>query len=55
MDLFNLISALNSAKVKTGMRPRAAHEVPILIVTASCMIEMEDTAVASGYSGHLPL
>ncbi|GJU58478.1 hypothetical protein Tco_1236244 [Tanacetum coccineum] len=35
MDLFNLISALNPAKVKTGTRPRAAHEVPLLNVTAS--------------------
>ncbi|GJZ69764.1 hypothetical protein Tco_0633314 [Tanacetum coccineum] len=26
MDLFNLISALNPAKVKTGTHPRAAHE-----------------------------
>ncbi|GJT96991.1 hypothetical protein Tco_1092509 [Tanacetum coccineum] len=51
MDLFNLISALNSAKVKTRTRPRAAHEVPILTVTASLVIEMEDMAVALGSSG----
>ncbi|GKA89143.1 hypothetical protein Tco_0810955, partial [Tanacetum coccineum] len=51
MDLFNLISAPNPAKVKTGTRPRAAHEVPLLTVTASRVIEMEDTAVASGSSG----
>ncbi|GJY08953.1 hypothetical protein Tco_0377138 [Tanacetum coccineum] len=47
MDLFNLISAPNPTKVKTGTRPRAAHEVPLLTVTASRVIEMEDAAVAS--------
>ncbi|GKB64342.1 hypothetical protein Tco_0920528, partial [Tanacetum coccineum] len=51
MDLFNLISALNPAKVKTGTRPHAAHEVPLLTVTASRVIEMEDTVVALGSSG----
>ncbi|GKA84421.1 hypothetical protein Tco_0806016 [Tanacetum coccineum] len=51
MDLFNLISALNPAKVKTGSRPRAAHEVPLLTVTANRVIDMEDPAVASGSSG----
>ncbi|GJS79196.1 hypothetical protein Tco_0729077 [Tanacetum coccineum] len=51
MDLFNLISAPNPAKVKTETRPRAAHKVPLLTVTASRVIEMEDTAVASGSSG----
>ncbi|GJU49545.1 gypsy type transposase [Tanacetum coccineum] len=56
MDLFNMISALNPAKVKTETRPRAAHEVPLLTVTASRVIDMEDTAVedtavASGSSG----
>ncbi|GJT66835.1 hypothetical protein Tco_1018315 [Tanacetum coccineum] len=40
-----------SRKVKTGTRPRAAHEVPLLTVTASRVIEMKDTAVASGSSG----
>nr|GEY28166.1 hypothetical protein [Tanacetum cinerariifolium] len=35
MDLFNLIHAPNPTKVKTGTRPRAAHEVPLLTVTAS--------------------
>ncbi|GKB71857.1 hypothetical protein Tco_0933269 [Tanacetum coccineum] len=48
MDLFKLISAPNPAKVKTGTRPRAAHEVPLLTVTTSRVIDMEDTAVASG-------
>nr|GEY36558.1 hypothetical protein [Tanacetum cinerariifolium] len=42
MDLFNLIRALNSTKVKTGTRPHAAHKVPLLTVTASRVIEMED-------------
>ncbi|GJZ19441.1 putative reverse transcriptase domain-containing protein [Tanacetum coccineum] len=43
MDLFNLISALNPTKVKTGTRPRAAHEVPLLTATTSRVIDMEDT------------
>nr|GEW09388.1 hypothetical protein [Tanacetum cinerariifolium] len=30
MDLFNLISAPNPSKVKTGLRPRAAHEVLLM-------------------------
>ncbi|GJU82998.1 hypothetical protein Tco_1285363 [Tanacetum coccineum] len=51
MDLFNLISAPNPTKVKTGTRPRAAHEVPLLTATASRVIDMEDTTVASGSSG----
>ncbi|GKF28728.1 hypothetical protein Tco_0095070, partial [Tanacetum coccineum] len=46
MDLFNLISAPNPTKVKTETRPRVAHEVPLLTVTASRMIEMKDAAVA---------
>ncbi|GKF11356.1 hypothetical protein Tco_0049282, partial [Tanacetum coccineum] len=51
MDLFNLISAPNPAKVKTETRPRTALEVLLLTVTASRVIDMEDTAVASGSSG----
>nr|GEU55976.1 putative reverse transcriptase domain-containing protein [Tanacetum cinerariifolium] len=35
MDLFSLIRAPNRTKVKTSTRPRAAHEVPLLTVTAS--------------------
>ncbi|GJU10080.1 hypothetical protein Tco_1132476 [Tanacetum coccineum] len=50
MDLFNLISVSNPAKVKTGTRPRAAHEVPLLIATANRVIDM-DTTEASGSSG----
>nr|GEZ24007.1 ribonuclease H-like domain, reverse transcriptase, RNA-dependent DNA polymerase [Tanacetum cinerariifolium] len=51
MDLFNLISALNPTKVKTRTRPRAAHEVPLLTVTTSRVIDMEDVAVALESSG----
>nr|GEU93755.1 hypothetical protein [Tanacetum cinerariifolium] len=51
MDLFNLIRAPNPTKVKTGSRPRAAHEVPLLTVTANRVIEMEDPAAATDLSG----
>nr|GEV97552.1 transposase (putative), gypsy type [Tanacetum cinerariifolium] len=51
MDLFNLIRALNPTKVKTSTRPRAAHEVPLLTVTTSWVIEMEDPAMATDSSG----
>nr|GEX59026.1 hypothetical protein [Tanacetum cinerariifolium] len=51
MDLFNLISAPNPAKVKTETRPRAAHEVPLLTATANRVIDMEDMTGASGSSG----
>nr|GEV90287.1 histidine kinase CKI1 [Tanacetum cinerariifolium] len=51
MDLFSLIRAPNPAKVKIGTRPRAAHEVPLLTVTASRVIEMEDPAAATDSSG----
>ncbi|GJV48878.1 hypothetical protein Tco_1439090 [Tanacetum coccineum] len=47
MYLFNLISAPNPLKVKTGIRPRAAHEVSLLTVTVSRVIEIEETGVAS--------
>nr|GFB00112.1 hypothetical protein [Tanacetum cinerariifolium] len=53
MDLFNLIRALNPTKVKTGTRPRATHEVSLLTVTASRVIEMEDPA-ATTYSSGVP-
>nr|GEV62601.1 hypothetical protein [Tanacetum cinerariifolium] len=45
MDLFNLISASNPSKVKTGLRPRAAHEVPLLTATMSRVIDMKDPDV----------
>ncbi|GKG33082.1 hypothetical protein Tco_0430592, partial [Tanacetum coccineum] len=51
MDLFNLISAPNLTKVKTGTRPRAAHEVPLLIATATRVIAMEDATGLSSSSG----
>ncbi|GJU32659.1 hypothetical protein Tco_1176248 [Tanacetum coccineum] len=47
MDLFNLISAPNPAVIKTGTRPRAAHEVPLLMVIASRQIDMEEPVMAS--------
>nr|GEV91755.1 hypothetical protein [Tanacetum cinerariifolium] len=46
IDLFNLIRAPNPNKVKTGTHPHAAHEVPLLTITASYVIEMEDPAAA---------
>nr|GEX08042.1 hypothetical protein [Tanacetum cinerariifolium] len=51
MDLFNLISAPNTSKVKTGLRLRAAHEVPLLTATASRVIDMKDPNVATESSG----
>nr|GEV53780.1 transposase (putative), gypsy type [Tanacetum cinerariifolium] len=54
MDLFNFISASNPTRVKTETRPHAAHEVPLLNATASCVIDMKDTIVASGSSGTPP-
>nr|GEX96090.1 hypothetical protein [Tanacetum cinerariifolium] len=51
MDLFNLICAPNPTKVKTGSRPRAAYEVPLLTVTANRVIEIEDPATATNSSG----
>nr|GFA43903.1 reverse transcriptase domain-containing protein [Tanacetum cinerariifolium] len=50
MDLFSLIRAPNPTKVKTGSRLRAAHEVPVLTVTANRVIEMEDPAAATDSS-----
>nr|GEU38736.1 hypothetical protein [Tanacetum cinerariifolium] len=38
-------------KVKTGTRPRAAHEVPLLTVTANRVIEIEDSTAATDSSG----
>nr|GEV51774.1 hypothetical protein [Tanacetum cinerariifolium] len=50
MDLFNLIRAPNPSKVKTGCRPRAPHEVPLLTLTATRVIEMDDPAAAKDSS-----
>nr|GEY65355.1 hypothetical protein [Tanacetum cinerariifolium] len=44
MNLFNLIRAPNLTKVKTGSRPRAPHEVPLLTLTAPRVIEMDEPA-----------
>ncbi|GKE81573.1 hypothetical protein Tco_1551573 [Tanacetum coccineum] len=44
-------TAPNPTNVKTGTRPRAAHKVPLLTVTPSRVIEMEDATVASESSG----
>nr|GEX87881.1 hypothetical protein [Tanacetum cinerariifolium] len=43
--------APNPYKVKTGLRPRAAHEVPLLTATASRVIDMEDLDAAIESSG----
>ncbi|GKE00907.1 hypothetical protein Tco_1388890 [Tanacetum coccineum] len=43
--------APNPTKVRTGTRPCAPHEVPLLTATANCVIAMEDATVASGSSG----
>nr|GEW38981.1 hypothetical protein [Tanacetum cinerariifolium] len=51
MDLFNLISAPNPTKVKTSLRLRAAHEVPLLTATANRVIDMEDPDAATKSSG----
>nr|GEU73016.1 putative transposase (putative), gypsy type [Tanacetum cinerariifolium] len=44
MDLFNLIRTPNPTKLKTGSRPRAPHEVPLLTLTAPRIIEMDEPA-----------
>ncbi|GJS64905.1 hypothetical protein Tco_0679469 [Tanacetum coccineum] len=51
MDLFNLISAPNPAKVKTGTRPRAAHKVPLLTITENRVIDMGEPNAATESSG----
>nr|GEV79060.1 transposase (putative), gypsy type [Tanacetum cinerariifolium] len=51
MDLFNLSRTPNPTKVKTRSRPRAAHEVPLLTMTANRVIEMEDPTAATDSSG----
>nr|GEX96083.1 hypothetical protein [Tanacetum cinerariifolium] len=44
MDLFNLIRAPNPIKVKVESRPRILHEVPLLTLTAPCVIKMDEPA-----------
>nr|GEX80121.1 hypothetical protein [Tanacetum cinerariifolium] len=51
MDLFSLIRAPNPTKVKTRSRSRAPHELPLLSLTASRVIEMDDPAMATDSSG----
>nr|GEV38426.1 transposase (putative), gypsy type [Tanacetum cinerariifolium] len=51
IDLFSLICALNPTKVKTGSRPCAPHEVPLLTLIASRVIEMDEPTVATDSSG----
>ncbi|GJU54403.1 hypothetical protein Tco_1228117 [Tanacetum coccineum] len=51
MDLFNLVCNPNPFVVKTGTRPRTAHEVPLLTATANRVINMEGTPVASESTG----
>nr|GFC97550.1 hypothetical protein [Tanacetum cinerariifolium] len=51
MDLFSLIRAPNPTKVKTGSRPRAPHELPLLNLTVARVIEMNEPAVATDSSG----
>nr|GEY53192.1 hypothetical protein [Tanacetum cinerariifolium] len=53
MDLFSLIRAPNPTKVKTGSRPRAPHELPLLTLTAPRVIEMDEPAAATDSSGVL--
>nr|GEW23710.1 hypothetical protein [Tanacetum cinerariifolium] len=50
MDLFSLFRAPNPTKVKTSTLPRAAYEVPLLTVTASRVIQMEDPAAGTDLS-----
>nr|GEV84690.1 hypothetical protein [Tanacetum cinerariifolium] len=50
-DRGGLIRAPNPTKVKIGTRSRAAHEVPLMTVTASRVIEIEDPAAATDSSG----
>nr|GEY73372.1 transposase (putative), gypsy type [Tanacetum cinerariifolium] len=51
IDLFSLIRAPNPTKVKTGSRPRAPHELPLLTLTAPRVIKMDEPAVAADSSG----
>nr|GFA82234.1 hypothetical protein [Tanacetum cinerariifolium] len=51
MDLFSLIRAPNPTKVKTGSSPRAPHELPLLTLNASRVIEMDEPAATTDSSG----
>nr|GEY09063.1 hypothetical protein [Tanacetum cinerariifolium] len=54
MDLFNLIRAPNPTKVKTGSRPRAPHEVPLLTLTTPRVIEMDEPAATDSSATAAP-
>nr|GFA59974.1 hypothetical protein [Tanacetum cinerariifolium] len=41
------MTARNPSKVKTGLHPRATHEVPFLTAAAGLVIDMEDPDVAT--------
>nr|GFC66989.1 transposase (putative), gypsy type [Tanacetum cinerariifolium] len=51
MDLSSLIRAPNPTKVKTGSRPRAPHQLPLLTLTAPRVIEMDEPAAATDSYG----
>nr|GFD37802.1 hypothetical protein [Tanacetum cinerariifolium] len=51
MDLFSLIRAPNPTKVKTGSRPRAPHELPLLTLIVPRVIEMDKPAAVTDSSG----
>nr|GEZ65294.1 transposase (putative), gypsy type [Tanacetum cinerariifolium] len=53
IDLFSLIRAPNPTKVKTGSRPRAPHEVPLLTLTAARVIEMDELTATTDSSSVL--
>nr|GEU81812.1 retrotransposon protein, putative, Ty1-copia subclass [Tanacetum cinerariifolium] len=50
-DRGGLIRAPNPTKVETGSRPRVLHEVSLLTLTASRVIEMDEPAEATDSSG----
>nr|GFD27835.1 hypothetical protein [Tanacetum cinerariifolium] len=54
MDLFSLIRASNPMKVKTGSRPRAPYELPLLALIAPRVIEMDEPAAATDSSVEPP-
>nr|GFC91257.1 hypothetical protein [Tanacetum cinerariifolium] len=49
-DRGGLIRAPNPTKVKTGSRPRAPHELPLLTLIAPRVIEMDELAAATDSS-----
>nr|GEZ52607.1 transposase (putative), gypsy type [Tanacetum cinerariifolium] len=51
MNLFSLIRTPNPTKVKTGSRPRAPHELPLVTLTAPRVIKMDEPAAAMDSSG----